>query len=262
MFIHFFLCLLNSMGCYSNLLCSKSVTVCSWNVNGIFRNINGIRTCKLDNPLFCNKLTSEIVILTETHACTNDVLNLNGYFCISNCRSENPSRLRSGIAVFIKNNLRTGIKVINRSHSDIIWIKLNKDFFKFEQDLYLCGIYISLVSSSYIRRTDVDKNIFDKLESDIVKYSCSGKVMIMEDLNARINCNYLDFIQDDSTDNLDDFTPSNYSIDNVHRIRNTFPPQTTNEYGKNLLDICISSQLRLLNCRTVGGTRGKSTYHM
>ena len=102
MLIHFFLSLLNSMGCYSNLLCSKSLTVCSWNVNGIFRNINGIRTCKLDNPLFCNKLTSDIVILTETHACTNDVLNLNGYFCISNCRSENPSRLRGGIAIFIK----------------------------------------------------------------------------------------------------------------------------------------------------------------
>ena len=90
---HFFLSLLNSMVCYCNLLCSKSLTVCSWYVNGIFRNIiNGIRTCKLDNPLFCNKLTSDIVILTETHACTNDVLNLNGDFIISNCTSEIPSR--------------------------------------------------------------------------------------------------------------------------------------------------------------------------
>ena len=67
--------------------------------------------------------------------------------------------------------------------------------------------------------------------------------MILGDLNAHINCNDLYFIQNDSTNNLDDFTPSNYSIDNVHRIRNTFSPQTTNEYGRNVLDICISSQV-------------------
>ena len=52
--------------------------------------------------------------------------------------------------------------------------------------------------------------------------------MIKGDLKAHINFNDLDCIQDESTDNLDDFTPSNYSIGNVHRIRNTFPPQTTN----------------------------------
>lgn len=75
---------------------SLPLSITSWNVNGIFRNINGIRTCKLDNHMFSDKLDSDIIILNETHACSNDVLNLNGYFCISNCRSEQPSRLRGG----------------------------------------------------------------------------------------------------------------------------------------------------------------------
>ena len=82
--------------------------------------------------------------------------------------------------------------------------------------MYLCGIYISPLSSSYTRRVDADKIIFDKLESDIAKYSQHGAVMIMGDTNAHINSGDLDFISNETTDNLDDFTPSNYSIDNVH----------------------------------------------
>ena len=37
--------------------------------------------------------------------------------------------------------------------------------------------------------------------------------------------------------------------------------QTTNEYGKIILYLCISSQLRILNGRTLGDTRGKATIH-
>ena len=112
-----------------------------------------------------------------------------------------------------------------------------------------------------MKRTDVDKNIFHKLDSDVIRFSRVGKVMIMGDLNAHINEKEHDFIANESADNLDDFVPNNYSIDNIHRRRNTFMPQTINEYGKIILDLCISSQLRILNGRTLGDTRGKATFH-
>ena len=88
----------------NSLHSSKTLSVASWNVNGLFRNVNGVRTCtcKLDNPQFSSKLCSDIIILNETHASFNDILNLDGYFCVSNCRSTNPSRLRGRVAVFIK----------------------------------------------------------------------------------------------------------------------------------------------------------------
>ena len=63
----------------------------------------------------------------------------------------------------------------------MIWLKLHKNFFNFEQDLDICGIYISPSSSSYMKRIDVDKNIFDKLDSDVTRFSRLGKVMIMGD---------------------------------------------------------------------------------
>ena len=44
-------------------------------------------------------------------------------------------------------------------------------------------------------------------------------------------------------------------------MRNTQIPQTNNSYGKSLLEICTSSQLRILNGRTIGDSVGKATYH-
>jgi hypothetical protein len=36
--------------------------------------------------------------------------------------------------------------------------------------------------------------------------------------------------------------------------------QITNTYGKNILELCIGSQLRILNGRTIGDSSGKATY--
>ena len=60
---------------------------------------------------------------------------------------------------------------------------------------------------------------------------------------------------------MEDSLPANYLIDNKHLLRNKAIHQVTNEYGKNLLDICIGSQLRLriMNGHTIGDTGGKPT---
>jgi hypothetical protein len=57
------------------------------------------------------------------------------------------------------------------------------------------------------------------------------------------------------------FLPKNYIADSMQVLRNTQIPQTTNSYGKSLLEICTSSQLRILNDRTIGDSIGKATYH-
>ena len=57
------------------------------------------------------------------------------------------------------------------------------------------------------------------------------------------------------------FLPKNYIADSMQVLRNTQIPQTTNSYGKSLLEICTSSQLRILNSRTIGDSVGKVTYH-
>ena len=245
---------------YHSEFASKLISIVSWNVNGLFRNVNGSRMCKLDDPEFQENLKADIILLNETHACGNDVIKLEDYFTISNCRSLERSRLRGGVAFLIKQSLRKGVKIIDRSHPDIIWIKLCKHFFGFEQDIFLNAVYISPFASTYNKRTDVDKDIFNKIESDVAHYSNLGRIMILGDLNAHISDREYDFIHE-ALDGVHDFVPNNYCIDDVHVKRNTQIPQITNEYGRMLLDICRGSQLRILNGRIVGDSLGKATFH-
>ena len=59
---------------------------------------------------------------------------------------------------------------------------------------------------------------------------------------------------------LNVFLPKQYTSDHHQLFRNTQTQQTTNTYGKNILELCIGSQLRILNGRTVGDFSGKATY--
>lgn len=150
--------------------------------------------------------------------------------------------------------------MIDKSQSEILWFKLNANFFGLRKDLYLCFIYIAPINSSYVKSSGLDKQVFEKLEEDCIKYNLNGDIMVMGDLNAHINCIEKDFIIEDSDEVLDSFLPQNYISDNHQIFRNTQVPQKTNSYGKNIIDLCIGNQLRILNGRTIGDSVGKATY--
>ena len=239
---------------------SKFLSISSWNVNGLFKRINGDRFCKLDETEFRDKITSDIVFMCETHASGKDILYCNGYKYIAVCRSQEPSRARGGLGVFIKHSLSKGVQVMDNSNCEYIWLKLSKSFFGFNNDVYLCFAYIPPANSSYTIRTGLNKDIFDNMEESIGRFSKEGDVIIMGDLNAHINESELDFILYDTNDKFDSFLPDDYVADSVYRRRNTCIPQLTNTYGRNILDICLSAQLRILNGRTLGDTSGKMTF--
>jgi hypothetical protein len=106
----------------------------------------------------------------------------------------NPVKERGGLAVFIKRQISTGIPLVDKSMTEIMWFKLNAHFFLLERDLFICFLYISPSNSSFVQKRDLDKQIFSKLEADIAKYSLRGDIMLMGDLNAHINCDEHDFI--------------------------------------------------------------------
>ena len=141
--IYFLPCSTMRVNNNSRNLFSRQVSVCCYNVNGLFNRLDGSRICKLDNPEFTKALKNDIIILT--HACKNDILSLDGYTCISNCRSEMPSRLLGGVAVFIRRTIKIGVKIVDTSHTYLIWIKLCRKFFKLKKDLHIGGIYIYLL---------------------------------------------------------------------------------------------------------------------
>jgi hypothetical protein len=102
----------------------------------------------------------------------------------------NPVKERGGLAVFIKRQISTGIPLVDKSMTEIMWFKLNAHFFWLRKGfIYLFFfLYISPSNSSFVKKRDLDKQIFSKLEADIAKYSLRGDIMLMGDLNAHINC--------------------------------------------------------------------------
>ncbi|CAG2253499.1 unnamed protein product [Mytilus edulis] len=219
-------------------------------VAGAFRDFvrlsGGLRTSKLDDENFKNCMSSDIIGLSETHASSKDILALDGYKCHVNCRSDS-NKSRGGLAVFIRKEILTEIKLIDNSVNDIMWLKLDENYFGLTRDLFVCFLYISPANSSYTVRTNCDKQLFDKLYNDVAKYGTSWEIMLLGDLNAHVKCDELDFITNEVDDTLDDFLPVNYEADCIHKLRNTEIPQSTNNYGKSVIEICTESQLRILN---------------
>jgi hypothetical protein len=103
------------------------------------------------------------------------------------------------ISVFVKTQLRTGVKFLEHQNNNYIWLKLYKSFFGLKDDTYTfaCFIYNPPEYSSYSRKLQDD--ILELIEKDISKYSNDGKIILAGDLNARTGTHALDFIPADNT---------------------------------------------------------------
>ena len=105
------------------------------------------------------------------------------------------------------------------TNKDYQWLKLDKQFFNFSKDIFLCLAYIIPSNSSYAKQSNDD--ILDSIERDIVsKYMNNSDIILCGDLNARSGSEP-DFIQNDI---YEDHVPVNedYECDIVQEIRNSY----------------------------------------
>ena len=240
------------------VLCNK-LTVSSWNAHGLFYRLNNERHSKLKDPDIVKYLNSDIIGIVETKACETDNIYLQGYSLISKTNRPRLSKgIYGGVAVFCKVGISKGITPLPVTHSEYIWVKLKKSFFNFEKDIYICFIYNSPKNSSYSKDRGNEPTVLELLEKDMASFQSSGETVLMGDFNAHISTRDKDYIDDDSF--MPDILPASYVFDSVVKNRNTIKPsEKTDEYGKSLLELCIASQSRILNGRTLGDTIGKCT---
>ena len=94
-------------------------------------------------------------------------------------------RHSGGIIVYYKKTISRGVTYVNygSKSENRLWLKLDKSFFDFEHDLYLCAVYIPPVTSVHY------DNIFAN----------QGKVLLIGDFNSRTGQSP-DYILNDSTD--------------------------------------------------------------
>ena len=130
----------------------------------------------------------------------------------------------------------------------IICIKLCKTFFNLLSDIFICFLYIPPSNSVYFNMQETDH--FELLEQYIHTYSRLGHVSIIGDLNSR--CGHKSDVIDE-TSNFDRFIPV---IDSHIDQNSTFilPERVSqdsvcNSSGQKLLDICNSTDIRIVNGR-------------
>jgi hypothetical protein len=238
----------------TNNRCAK-LALAYWNVDGLHKRIDGHRVCKLDDVDLQSQLNVyDIICLVETHCGKDTVLQLPGYQIFRNTRerSQNAKRDYGGIAICIKTLIRDGVKILPTTSSEVMWIKLSKSFFNLERDIYLAAVYVSPESSPYSGKND---NVFEIVENQVAQYSDLGSCFVCGDFNARTS-REPDYCADDNSPIAD--LCSDYITD-LPIDRNNSDPHQVNNYGKQLLSLCKTAGLRILNGRSLGDYFGHCT---
>lgn len=81
-----------------------------------------------------------------------------------------------GLAVLRKDNIKNHVKILPNDHTEIQWIKVEKDYFGFSSDICICLVCNPPSISTF--STKIDEDILEKVESDIIKYKTQGEVII------------------------------------------------------------------------------------
>lgn len=212
----------------------------SWNINGLRRKIT-------DNDFLTFLSDYDLIFLSETWLSGNDTTNydIDGYMCehIYGNKRRNTSRGRygGGIAVYYKKELKQYIKIVQKEQCGIIWVKISAELFPFDQDVFLCHVYVPPTFSKSLNSSNMD--FYDILESHITKYNDLGKIYITGDINAR------------TSDCLDYFVFDKYLDQNLTFMNSSDIPIRVNQdriidyNGRYLLDLCQSTGLLIANGR-------------
>ena len=218
----------------------------------------------MDDVLGKKLKTYDIILLSETWAEKSDLFEIEGYDFYNyprNHRHHNARRESGGLGIFVRVSLKHGVDILH-NHSDIIaWIKLRKDFFDLEHDLYVANVYFPPE-----RSTHSSEDPFYVLQCDIANLPDECFVLTCGDFNARTQ-NLHDYSTEciyGSDGGLVNILPSadidpksianDLLIQKLHdrgdMVRSSKDNAPPNQYGRSLVDMCKSAGLLILNGRT------------
>ena len=228
---------------------STGISFSTWNINGIFSKVLGDKTKNKDFTDSISKV--DFIFITETW--TNTCLNIPGFEVINSQTAKPVSnqacRQSGGISLLFKTKFKKYVSIIKNT-KNFLWSKISKEILNSDQDLYICGAYIPPEKSNYF-----ENEIFEELENDLILFSSKAHIILLGDLNARTS-KLEDFISSEGSDHIKDtsnnsfYPPERQNIDSI-----------TNNHGKKIIEICKSTDMRILNGRTNGDSLGRPSFH-
>ena len=108
-------------------------------------------------------------------------------------KNKKAKRNSGGILVLYKKHLCKYLKVKNKENENVIWITIDKELMKTENNLLLGTIYISPINSSIYNGVNTSLNTFDGLFKQLASFDKNEAILLGGDFNATIG-NLEDFI--------------------------------------------------------------------
>ena len=146
----------------------------------------------------------------------------------------------------MKENIKHLFNVVKIDNEDTIWVKIKKEMTGGKRDIYVSTTYLKPCSGKE------SSNGFLKVTENIISLKNKGHIIINGDLNAK-------------SGNLDDTIPPDKFDDGFHICINDNPPKRNsqdkkvNKRGIELVDMCKSFELNIINGRKTGDPFGKYT---
>ena len=228
---------------------NRKLKFCVWNIHGYnSRQIGN----KFEDEEFLKCFQGiDFIGITETHVHEEvlDKMNIPGYdrlHFINEKKNAKSNTAPRGIAVFAKENISELFKLVKTENKDVIWVRMKKEKTGEDRDVYIGTCYLNPSAG-----VDSDRKIA-KLTEDIIYFQNKGDVMVVGDFNAKTG-NLDDTISPDKTDELFDLV-----LDEPPPKRNS-EDDAVNPRGNDLLDMCRSLDLNIINGRKTGDLFGKYT---
>ena len=248
---------------FSKLRCiifRKMIVRCGmWNINGVTTKLGSSSNSKLEfddvKEMLCKY---HIFGLVETHTAHNSNHDIKGYrtYKQDRMRGKRAKKFSGGIAVYVCEKLQHGITCVKQS-PEIIWLRLKKEIFVLDEDIYLAFTYANPENSSY----QPQENHLEMMLNDLSNFNKLGRCIVMGDLNGRVGDlpDYPEF--DGQAENFETVPlPYDYEYEEEYPLnRYNKDKHRVDPRGSEILELCIASGMRILNGRTFGDLRGTFT---
>jgi len=223
--------------------------------------VNGLARKLSDSDFYDIINDYDIVFLSETWLSNNSHINLDiqgfhsEHLLGNNAINTRKGRYSGGLSLYYKQTLNNHIKIVEKDQHGIMWVKLCKDLFDFQQDVYICNVYIPPNNSNVIDTINFD--FIEQIEVGIEKYKLLGKIFISGDLNCR-------------TSNVSDNMDIDIYIDNDVNQQSSsvyITPRANRDHvidtqGRRLIELCQTTSFVIGNGRLFKDRGiGNHTFH-
>ena len=204
---------------------------------------------------------ADIIMVTETWvAASAQAQDLSGYVCFSAARPSrgHAGRHSGGLACYVRQPL-AGFVSVHKAAPDasLLWLRLDKGL-GLHCDLYLCVVYAAPHTSTHHDSAHA-VDVYEQLQQEIADVQELGDVLLAGDFNARTGQG-ADFVDAALVAASPEGALPLPQLPTGLRPRRSCDQGAINLFGRQLLALCSSTGMLLLNGRVPGDEHGQLTF--